>query len=59
MQGSLSGLYMAYNSPAGLQHIVNKSGAPFAQANWHLSPKLTLTPVFGLPGKTAAIWAAH
>jgi iron complex outermembrane receptor protein len=43
MQESLSGLYMAYNSPAGLQHIINKSGAPFAQANWHLSHKLTLT----------------
>lgn len=40
---SLDGLSMAFNSPAGTQHIVNKSEAAFAQANWHLTDALTLT----------------
>jgi iron complex outermembrane receptor protein len=43
LQNSLDGLYMAWNSPAGTQAIVNKSAAVFAQANWHLSDALTLT----------------
>jgi outer membrane receptor protein involved in Fe transport len=40
---SLDGLSMAFNSPSGTQHIVNKSEAAFAQANWHLTDALTLT----------------
>lgn len=43
MQNSLDRLTMAYNSPTGLQSIKNKSGAIFAQANWHLTEPLTLT----------------
>jgi iron complex outermembrane recepter protein len=43
MQSSLDGLKMAYNSPTGLQDIENESYAAFAQANWHLAEKLTLT----------------
>jgi iron complex outermembrane receptor protein len=43
LQNSLDGLYMAWNSPAGTQAIVNKSAAVFAQANWHLTDALTLT----------------
>ncbi|HEY6528661.1 MAG TPA: TonB-dependent receptor [Cellvibrionaceae bacterium] len=43
MQNSLAGLSMAWNSPAGLQEIRNKSEAIFGQANWHFTPKLTLT----------------
>jgi iron complex outermembrane recepter protein len=40
---SLDGLSLAFNSPAGTQHIVNKSEAAFAQANWHLTDALTVT----------------
>jgi outer membrane receptor protein involved in Fe transport len=40
---SLDGVSMAFNSPSGTQHIVNKSEAVFAQANWHLTDALTLT----------------
>ena len=40
---SLDGVSMAFNSPSGTQHIVNKSEAAFAQANWHLTDALTLT----------------
>lgn len=40
---SLDGLSMAFNSPAGTQHIVNKSEAAFAQANWHVTDALTVT----------------
>ncbi|HEY0687285.1 MAG TPA: TonB-dependent receptor [Steroidobacter sp.] len=43
MQNSLSGLKMSYNSPAGVQDIENKSAAAFAQANWHLPGRFTLT----------------
>jgi outer membrane receptor protein involved in Fe transport len=40
---SLDGVSMAFNSPSGTQHIVNKSEAAFAQANWHLTDALTVT----------------
>ncbi len=43
LQQSLAGLNMSWNSPTGTQHITNTSGAPFAQANWHLTSELTLT----------------
>jgi iron complex outermembrane recepter protein len=43
MRDSLANLSMAYNSPAGKQTIENKSGAVFAQANWHFTDRLTLT----------------
>jgi len=43
LQNSLAGLSMAFNSPAGLQTIENKSQAIFGQANWHFSDDLTLT----------------
>ncbi len=43
MEDSLANATMAYNSPAGQQTIENKSGAAFAQANWHLTSDLTLT----------------
>jgi outer membrane receptor protein involved in Fe transport len=40
---SLANLALDYNSPAGLQTIENKSGAVFAQANWHFTDRFTLT----------------
>ncbi|MES2673712.1 MAG: TonB-dependent receptor [Pseudomonadota bacterium] len=43
LQNSLSGLSMAFNSPAGNQEIHNKSEAVFGQANWHFSDDITLT----------------
>ncbi len=43
LQNSLAGLDMAWNSPAGLQLIHNRSEAVFGQANWHFTDKLTLT----------------
>ena len=43
LQNSLSGLSMAFNSPAGMQKIHNTSSAAFAQADWHASEKLTFT----------------
>ena len=43
MEDSLANTSMAYNAPAGQQTIENKSGAAFAQANWHLTSDLTLT----------------
>jgi outer membrane receptor protein involved in Fe transport len=43
LQNSLSGLSMAWNSPAGQQKIVNESEAVFGQANWHFTDDLTLT----------------
>ena len=43
MRDSLANVSMAYNSPAGQQTITNKSGAVFAQANWHFTDRLTLT----------------
>ncbi|HMW48573.1 MAG TPA: TonB-dependent receptor, partial [Cellvibrionaceae bacterium] len=43
LQNSLAGLSMAWNSPAGLQQIHNTSSAIFGQANWHFTPKFTLT----------------
>ena len=43
LQNSLSGLSMAFNSPAGSQKIVNESEAVFGQANWHFTDDLTLT----------------
>lgn len=43
LQNSLAGLSMAWNSPAGLQNIRNKSEAVFGQANWHFSDDLSLT----------------
>ncbi|MEY8878116.1 MAG: TonB-dependent receptor, partial [Leptothrix sp. (in: b-proteobacteria)] len=43
LTNSLANLSMSFNNPAGLQEIRNKSGAGFAQANWHLSDPLTLT----------------
>ena len=43
LQNSLAGLSMAFNSPAGLQKIENKSEAVFGQANWHFTEDLTLT----------------
>ncbi len=36
MQNSLDKLKMAFNSPAGLQSIQNKSYAAFGQVNWHV-----------------------
>ncbi len=43
MRDSLANVSMAYNAPAGQQTIENKSGAVFAQANWHFTDRLTLT----------------
>jgi iron complex outermembrane receptor protein len=43
LTNSLNGLAMDYNSPAGLQYIRNKSYAAFAQADWHLTKKFTVT----------------
>jgi iron complex outermembrane recepter protein len=43
LTNSLNGLAMDYNSPAGLQYIRNKSYAVFAQADWHLTKKFTVT----------------
>lgn len=43
LQNSLAGVSMAFNSPAGLQKIVNESEAVFGQANWHFTDDLTLT----------------
>lgn len=43
LTNSLSGLAMAFNSPAGLQNINNKSSAIFAQADWHATDNLTVT----------------
>ncbi|MEJ0034469.1 MAG: TonB-dependent receptor [Gammaproteobacteria bacterium] len=43
LQNSLDGLKMAYNSPAGLQSIQNKSYAAFGQVNWHIADALTVT----------------
>lgn len=40
---SLSGLDMAWNSPAGYQDINNESAAAFAQANWNFTDKFVLT----------------
>jgi iron complex outermembrane receptor protein len=43
MLNSLANVNMAYNSPAGLQSIDNRSVAIYAQANWHLNDALTVT----------------
>ena len=43
MQSSLDQLKMAFNSPAGLQVIDNKSYAVFGQVNWHVANDLTVT----------------
>lgn len=43
LQNSLANLSLAFNSPAGLQEIKNKSEAVFGQANWHFTDELTLT----------------
>lgn len=43
LRNSLANVKTSYNSPTGVQDIRNKSAAIFAQANWHLSPELTLT----------------
>jgi len=43
LQNSLAGLDMAWNSPAGLQLIHNRSEAAFGQANWHFTDQFTLT----------------
>ena len=43
MQNSLDNLKMAFNSPAGLQSIQNKSYAAFGQVNWHVVNDLTVT----------------
>ncbi|HTF94501.1 MAG TPA: TonB-dependent receptor [Cellvibrio sp.] len=40
---SLSGLDMAWNSPAGFQDINNESTALFAQANWNFTDQFVLT----------------
>ncbi|WP_052417131.1 TonB-dependent receptor [Cellvibrio mixtus] len=40
---SLSGLDMAWNSPAGYQDINNESIAAFGQANWNFTDKFVLT----------------
>lgn len=40
---SLSGLNMAWNSPAGFQDINNESIAAFAQANWNFTEQFVLT----------------
>jgi iron complex outermembrane recepter protein len=40
---SLSGLDMAWNSPAGFQDIQNESFAAFAQANWNFTEQFVLT----------------
>ncbi|MDF3012410.1 MAG: putative TonB-dependent receptor [Cellvibrio sp.] len=40
---SLSGLDMAWNSPAGYQDINNESIAAFAQANWNFTEQFVLT----------------
>lgn len=43
LRNSLANVKTSYNSPTGVQDIRNKSAAVFAQANWHLSPALTVT----------------
>lgn len=43
MQNSLDKLGMAFNSPAGLQSIRNRSYAAFGQVNWHVVNDLTVT----------------
>jgi outer membrane receptor protein involved in Fe transport len=43
MQNSLDNLKMAFNSPAGLQSIQNRSYAAFGQVNWHVINDLTVT----------------
>ncbi len=43
LQNSLSGLSLAFNSPAGQQKIINESEAVFGQANWNFTEELTLT----------------
>ena len=43
LQQSLDRVSMSFNSPTGVQDIRNRSGAIFAQANWHVSSRLTLT----------------
>ena len=43
MQNALDGLKMAFNSPAGLQTIENKSYAAFGQVNWHIDDAFTVT----------------
>lgn len=43
LTNSLNGLAMDYNAPAGLQYIRNKSYAAFAQADWHLTKRFTVT----------------
>jgi iron complex outermembrane receptor protein len=43
LQNSLDGLKMAFNSPAGLQDIRNKSYAAFGQVNWHIDNAFTVT----------------
>lgn len=43
LSDSLDGLSLAFNAPAGLQLIDNKSAALFAHANWRLNPRFTLT----------------
>lgn len=43
LRNSLANVKTSYNSPTGVQDITNKSAAIFAQANWHLTPELTLT----------------
>jgi len=43
MRDSLAYLAADYNAPAGLQQIENKNAAVFAQANWHLDERWTIT----------------
>lgn len=43
MQDSLDRMKMAFNSPAGLQDIENRSYAAFGQVNWHIYNAFTLT----------------
>jgi iron complex outermembrane receptor protein len=43
LRNAASGLKRSTSGNAGLQDILNKSYAAFAQANWHLSDRVTLT----------------
>src|SRR5206468_4094681 len=43
LTNSLNGLAMDYNSPAGFEYIRYNSHAVFAQADWHVTKKFTVT----------------
>jgi outer membrane receptor protein involved in Fe transport len=43
LRNSLANVKTSWNSPTGVQDIRNRSAAAFAQANWRLTPDITLT----------------